>query len=386
MKTKQIYIRSTALISAQPPLSDDWMQEALFSEEEKLPTVEADYSAFISPLEGRRMGKLSKRALAVSLTALQRAGLERPQAIITGTALGSVKDMETVMGALLGGDDSAAAVSPTAFMQSTHNTLSSLIAIKTSTHGYNCTWSQESLSFETALCDALTRLRLGRMENVLVGAFDELSENVYAMQRRDLFSGELCKAGETAASVLLVAASGDDAGLSCEVGTDPAAQADEPSVPAPVRLLDCRTFWCKDTESLPEAFQNALSALCSKAGVGREEIDLVLEGRSGNRANDALYDAIAPLLSGIPSARWKHLWGEGFCSCASAFCAAEALLRRGTVPSCLFAGEDSAGEDSAWEDEPGLKKNAAKNTARNVLIVNHSRGRHWSLTLLAKNS
>lgn len=379
MKDKQIYIRSTALISAQPPLSDDWMEAPVVSEEEKLPTVEADYSAFVSPIEGRRMGRLSKRALAVSLTALQRAGLERPQAIITGTALGSVKDMETIMGALQGGDDSAATVSPTAFMQSTHNTLSSLIAIKTRTHGYNCTWSQESLSFETALCDALTRLRLGRMGNVLVGAFDELSENVYAMQRRDLFRGELCKAGETAASVLLEAAEGDGAELPGNAGGVSVAQAAEPAAPAPVRLLDCRTFWCKDPESLPEAFQKALSALCEKAAVESGEIDLLLEGRSGNRENDALYDTISPLLAGIPAARWKHLWGEGFSSTAAGFCAAEAVLRRCTVPACLFAGKETA-----EGEEPARGKIAAKLSPRNVLIVNHSRGRHWSLTLLAK--
>ncbi len=364
MENKRIYIGTTALISAQPPLSDAWMDSPVLPEGEKLPTLEADYSAFVSPMEGRRMGRLSKRALATSLTVLRSVGVENPDAIITGTALGSVKDMETVMGALQGCDDATATVSPTAFMQSTHNTVSSLVAIKTHTHSYNCTWSQEALSFEAALCDAFTQLRLGRIGNALVGAFDELSDNVYAMQRRGAFFGDGCRAGEVASSVFLKTAKESEA----------------------VELLFCKTFYCKSGESLGETFSEELSALLEKSGIALSDLDLVLEGRNGNAENDKVYDDILnSLLGDTPCGEWKNLWGEGFCSSAAGFCAAEAVLRRGFAPESLFPARgkftDAAFENRTLGEEGSF---LMSKTPRKVLIVNHFGGYHFSLVLLGK--
>ena len=65
---------------------------------------------------------------------------------------------------------------PTCFMQSTHNTVASMIAIFTGNHGYNTTYSHRTISFELALQDALLRLRLGQIRTALVCANDELTE------------------------------------------------------------------------------------------------------------------------------------------------------------------------------------------------------------------
>ena len=83
---------------------------------------------------------------------------------------------------------------PTPFIQSTHNTVASLIAILTANHGYNatysqgkqsmecaftrnhgynCTWSHGAHSYEQALRDAQTQIQLGLIRSALVLEFDE---------------------------------------------------------------------------------------------------------------------------------------------------------------------------------------------------------------------
>jgi len=136
-------------------------------------TPEPDYKQFVSPIEARRMGKLMKRTLATSLTALKAAGIEKADAVITGTFLGSLENTEALLNALLLTED--AAMKPTHFMQSTHNTVSSMISIRTGSHGYNATYSHGAISFESAILDALTQLGLGEIENALVGLCDESS-------------------------------------------------------------------------------------------------------------------------------------------------------------------------------------------------------------------
>ena len=54
----------------------------------------ADYKEYISPKEGRRMGKLMKAATLTSLMALREAGIECPDAIITATANGMLETSE----------------------------------------------------------------------------------------------------------------------------------------------------------------------------------------------------------------------------------------------------------------------------------------------------
>ena len=126
---------------------------------------------FVSPMESRRMGKLMKAAHLTSLRALKNAGIESPDAIITATSRGMLEislqflDDITAFGEEL--------LKPTLFMQSTHNTLSSAIAIRTKCHGYNTTYSHGDKSFEWAMRDAERLLQTGKVNSVLVGSFDE---------------------------------------------------------------------------------------------------------------------------------------------------------------------------------------------------------------------
>jgi 3-oxoacyl-(acyl-carrier-protein) synthase len=125
---------------------------------------------YVSPMESRRMGKLMKSAMLTSLDALKQAGVSCPDAIVTGTAWGCLENSEQLLLQLIEGED---LFKPTLFMQSTHNTLSSAIAIHLKCHGANLTFTQKEQSFDWALYQAKLLLRLGRAKTVLVGCHDE---------------------------------------------------------------------------------------------------------------------------------------------------------------------------------------------------------------------
>ena len=134
---------------------------------------EPDYRSLFSVMEARRRGRLLKRAVWTSSQALREAGIDTPDAVIIGTDFGCIENSESFLKALKGMDD--APLRPTHFMQSTHNTISSLIAIRLGAHGYNATYSHRGRSFESALQDAWTQISLGDIDTALVGWFDEMT-------------------------------------------------------------------------------------------------------------------------------------------------------------------------------------------------------------------
>lgn len=131
----------------------------------------ADIRKYVKPLEARRMGKIMKSSLLSSLEALSQAGISCPDAIITGTAYGCLDYSERLLRQMQ--EEGEVMLKPTYFMQSTHNTIGSNIAIKTHCHGYNVTYTQEARSMEWALRDARLLIKSGKVNNVLVGCHDE---------------------------------------------------------------------------------------------------------------------------------------------------------------------------------------------------------------------
>ena len=126
---------------------------------------------FLSPMETRRMGKIMKASLLSAFLALRDRGLSCPDAIVTATSRGMLECSTLFLEDIAANDEQL--LKPTLFMQSTHNTIGSAIAIRTGCHGYNITYSQGDRSLEWAVRDAAMRLRTGEARNVLVCAFDE---------------------------------------------------------------------------------------------------------------------------------------------------------------------------------------------------------------------
>lgn len=137
---------------------------------------------YVKPLEARRMGKIMKSSLLSSLKAMEQAGIEKPDAIITATALGCLENSELLLNQLQ--EEGEVMLKPTYFMQSTHNTIGSSIAIFTKCHGYNVTYTHGKDSLEWALRDARMLLKSGKAKSVLVGLHDETTPLYRSLMQR----------------------------------------------------------------------------------------------------------------------------------------------------------------------------------------------------------
>lgn len=126
---------------------------------------------FVSPMVSRRMGKLMKAAILSACRALKKAGIESPDAIIIATECGMLEFTQQFLDEIISNDEEM--LKPTLFMQSTHNTLGSAIAIHCKCHGYNITYSCGDDSEKWAMRDAVRLLQTGKARSVLVGRFDE---------------------------------------------------------------------------------------------------------------------------------------------------------------------------------------------------------------------
>lgn len=131
----------------------------------------------------RRLGLLQKRALVTAIKAMKISGIEKPDMILNGTVLGCIDNSMKMLDALTSEGESMSM--PTAFMQSTHNNIASLIANFTDNHAYNATYSHGAISFESALHDAFLNLKCGNYKSALVCKNDEIPD--YLRQNPKLF-------------------------------------------------------------------------------------------------------------------------------------------------------------------------------------------------------
>lgn len=138
---------------------------------------------YVKPLEVRRMGKIMKSSLLSSMEALAQANIEIPDAIITGTIYGCLEYSELLLEQMK--EEGETMLKPTHFMQSTHNTIGSNIAIKTKCHGYNVTYTQGVESLEWAIRDAEMLIKEGKVKTVLVGCHDESTPLFNSLLERD---------------------------------------------------------------------------------------------------------------------------------------------------------------------------------------------------------
>ena len=335
-----IYVLSAQQISLQQPLCENWMQESVVYETPFVRSIDPSYKDYISPIEARRMGKILKRAVATSKEALKTSGLDTVDAIITGTGYGCIENTEFFLDAL--STEGEQLLKPTYFMQSTHNTISSLVAIQTKNHGYNVTYAHKGISFDSALQDAWLQFRLNKINSALVGGHDEMTETFYHILKKGGVMGkddERC--GEAAVSVIL--GRKNDNALCKLTGFKMLHQ------PAINTLID------------------ALAKMLQSAGKSLADVDFILTGISGDQSRDEAYRQETKILFGDkPLLKYKYLFGESFTSSGIGLYVAAQCLKVGHVPASLFVDE----------------KEITDKQPKCILLYNISDGKNCSLTLL----
>ncbi|ELR71309.1 3-oxoacyl-(acyl-carrier-protein) synthase-like protein [Fulvivirga imtechensis AK7] len=336
------YISGTAAITPQHTFDTGrYLEEWVDHQTSYLSATEPAYREIIDPKLLRRMSRIIKMSVASAYKAMQMAKVEIPGAVIVGTGLGCVQDTEKFLKEII--DNEEGILSPTAFIQSTHNTIAGQIALMLQCPNHNFTFSNRGHSFENALEDALLQLQEG-VEHVLVGGADEITPIVHelmgsircvSINQED----QLSVLGEGAAFFILT------------------KDQNEQSFAA---IEDTVAF----NNPLVDDVRGKVVQFLDRNELASADIDLVLMGHNG--VADGFFDAMGDLMKENAIAQFKNISGESFTASAYGHHLAAVMLQKQQVfQNTLVSGKFGGSLDR-------------------ILLYNHYKGVNHTLTLLSK--
>jgi hypothetical protein len=320
------YIKGTGNISPQQTWGyNNFLDPAIEYHRNDLMAIEPDYSQWINPQQLRRMSRVIRMGVAAAFMALKDAQLEKPDAIITGTGYGCIEDTTSFLTKIT--DFNEQALNPTPFMQSTHNTIGSQIALLLQCQGYNQTYVHGAFSFEHALLDALMLSKEDPSQQLLVGGVDEITPISHAIHSRfDKYRREVKSTLELFDSPEAGTIHGEGAAYFVLTGTP-----DEHSK-ACVHAVD--TLFQPVQERLLQWIE---SFVRDRIAIAFEDIDLVLIGKSGDEKADKQVDQLCKtFFAGASLGVYKHLSGEHSVSSSFAVGLATRILVSQHIPEAVI--------------------------------------------------
>lgn len=338
MLVKGIYINGLACISAQPTI-DSGLESFQAPTTSWFECIEPDYKSQFSSIALRRLSRILKISLFTAQRSLQDACLMSPDAIITGTGLGCLEDTEKFLKSII--DYKEEFLSPTAFMLSTHNTISGQIAIMLKCNKANNTFSNRYFSFESSLLESLLMLKEGDASNVLVGSADEMTPFVRDItQKINLWtSNGVSVAGEGAMYAVVSDILNDQT------------------------YAEICAFEMLYQPSDDQNIEVYIQDFITDSGYKLSDIDLIISGESNETKKD--YSWIAETFKHAGIINYKPYIGEYFTASSFAYYMAGQILKTGKIPVHY------------------ITKNPTSNQIKKVLIYNQFKGEYHSLALLS---
>jgi len=339
-------------ISPQKTWEDEnTLSQVLDQTGDRLTCVEPDYAQWLDARQLRRMSRVLKMGSTAAFMALKEAGVAKPDAIITGTGYGCLDDTGIFLSKLI--ENNEQALNPTPFIQSTHNTIGSQIALLQGCQGYNNTFVQGAFSFENAVLDAMLLLGETPGQNVLIGGVDETTDISHTMLKRF----RVLRRGVR--STLNLFRNSGQGTLNGEGATYLAVNS-QPGAHDIACIEGISMFYKAGTATLKHGLEHFLAGHNLKAS----DIDFVLLGRSGDASSDKVLNGVQrDLFPASSIGLFKHLCGEYPVASAFAVFLAARILRDLHVP------------------EPVIYKDSSK-PMRNILVFNQYFGTHYSAILL----
>jgi len=349
-----VYIKGLGNISPQNTADNSqFLEEIVEYNQNNLQVIHPVYKDHINPIRLRRMSRMIKMGIAAASICLDDAGLTDPGAIITGTGFGCTGDTEKFLLAMIANAEQH--LTPTAFMQSTHNTISGQIAIMLNCNNYNSTYVNRGTSFEAAFQDAMMLIEEGEANDALIGGFDECTDNHYIItsrlgywKERDIKNTDLYTAGSKGSI------SGEGASffaISKDSGNNSYAK------------IKAVSHFYK-----PDGFEDVEKRILSfleANGHSPGSVDLVVNGLNGDEEGDRVYHQLmSGMLKNCTHTRYKHLCGEYDVSSAFALWLASKILKTQTVPKSVRV------------------ENAPEGQIKTVLVYNHFNFSYQGLFLL----
>ncbi len=347
------YINGLGAVTPQGTVKRGELLKEIFEYEEKFLQVQKpNYKEYVDAKALRRMSKIVRMGVYAAFDAMKDAGIEQPDAILTGTGMGCQKDTEKFLNGMI--DNNETFGNPTAFMQSTHNTVGARIALMLGNQNENFTYVHRTFSFESALIDSMLMLA-DEKKQILLGGIDEITEESW------LIKSHINHYKKEAINSFNLLNDDQPGGLSGE-GAMFFVLTPKKSNKSYAAVLDVKNFF--RPESVSEV-EKKLRSFLVKNNLTVDDIDLILMGYNGDKAFDAIYRQIEEaLFSNKAVGYFKHLTGEYDTASAFAMLLAAKMIAEEPVPDIL------------------LKKGGVQKP-KTILIYNQFRNINHSFMLLA---
>jgi len=350
----EAYINSLSCISHHNTISPDFFFEETFAlpSSNFLFVTAPAYKDFIPPNTIRRTSHILKMGISAGLMCLRNGGREQTDAIVVGTAMGCYEDTDKFLRSI--NDNNERMLTPTSFIQSTHNTVAGQLALLVKCHGYNFTYVHQNLSFEYALLDAMMLLKEKEVENVLVGGVDELIPPLCELFER---GGHIKKTENLDEPLWTSKSKGYVAGEGAcffNLGAQTNTSIAKISGVKPIQKI-------QNKNDILEHLTLFLKTLELK----KEDISLLLSGINGDPEKDLHLKEAAHSL-GLPTAYFKHLCGEYFTASSFAVWLAANMIKKQCVPACTFPQGNSP------------------KALKHILILNQYEDQHYSIICVSQ--
>lgn len=319
----EAYIKGSGSISAQDTFMIDGFPDNLRQLNPGMNLVsEPNYKEFIQPIQLRRMGRVLRMGVTAAAQCLKAAGVDVPDAIITGTGLGLVQDTEKFLTSVLENDEKY--LNPTSFIQSTHNTVGAHIAVMLKCNSYNCTYVHSNISFESALLDSHMQIAENPEMNILLGGLDEMTESYYRISDRAGLWNKYYPAGSEP-MIPQKSIVGEGAAFSLLTGNRyPENYA---------KFTGVSTFYKPGSIS---EIATRIAEFLDPKGLKPEDIDFILLGQN-DPEGDYIYNGIqTSVFNENNLGFYKHLCGEYHTSSAFASWVAANCIKNQVIPDALF--------------------------------------------------
>ena len=352
---KKTYINGLGCVSAQNTVENPSFEAFKWNPNQNVLAVKAPvYKDFIPPVAIRRMAKGVKNGIVASTLALREAQLETVDAIITGTGMGCIEDSEKFLSAIL--DNKEQFLTPTSFIQSTHNTVGGQIALGLQCKAYNVTYVNGAVSFESALLDAIMKIEEEEANAILVGGIDETA--AYTLSLFKLI--DIIKNENQAPYSLLESTT---KGVVFGEGATFFALENKITTTTYAEILGIEIY----NKLAIDEVESKLSAFLAFHNLTIANIDAVVMGYNGDVDSDLYYKQLtATVFESTPQIYYKHLSGEYDTASGFGLGLAAKIVQTQTIPAIVQIN------------------NLEKDIYKTVLLYNQYNGIDHSFILLNK--
>ncbi|WP_108868876.1 beta-ketoacyl synthase N-terminal-like domain-containing protein [Aquimarina aquimarini] len=350
-----VYISGLGSISCQKTFdNNEFLDEIITYTDTVITAVNPNYKEYIKPAAARRMAKGIKMGVVASRIALNDANKEQIDAIITGTGMGCVRDSEKFVSAII--DNNEQYLTPTSFIQSTHNTVGGQIALELQCKGYNFTYVHASVSFESALLDASLQLENDEANTILIGGVDELGDHTVAIHK----IVNHIKPEKIDSTALLNATT---EGAVFGEGANFFVVSNKKQASNYAEVLAITTYNTVSKNKIQQLAQEFLQ----DNGINIGDIDAIVLGNNGDVKHDSFYHELSSgIFQNTQQIYYKHLCGEFNTASSFGLWLASKILKTQHLPDVVKINNKSITNYTT------------------ILLYNQYRGENHSFTLLRK--